>query len=42
MNRGNNELLETAISELDRADFRAEMIFALAVLLAVVLAGVFL
>lgn len=26
MNRGKNELLKTAISGLDRADFRAELI----------------
>lgn len=43
MKRGRNYLLDAAYSDLDRAaDFRAELIFTLAVLLAVILVGVFL
>jgi len=42
MHRGNNELLDAVYNEIERADFRAEMIFSAAVFLAAILAGVFL
>jgi len=42
MNRGRNELLDAVYNEIERADFRAEMIFTAAVFLAVILVGVYL
>lgn len=41
-NRGRNELLDAVYSEIERADFCAELIFTAAVLVCVVLVGVLL